>query len=293
LFLHPALTAILGDTYLITTAGKGADTISYPETKVEAEVAGRSIWKGFIHFGDTSVPVKLHSAVKENRVQFHLLHRRDQVRLQQQMICSLEKVPVPAAEQVRGFEVEEGRYILVDPAEIEETEPEGSRMIEVHQFVKTGQIDPLFFERAYYLEPDIVSKAYSALASALKEMAVSGICTWNMRKRSYFGALESRGRTLRLQTLRFADEVISAKSLDLAGFSLSEKELHIGSYLIEQLTVPFEPQKFANEHQHRLQDLLDKKARGEKIAILRPRRLKPTAPDSLLEVLEASLKRVA
>jgi DNA end-binding protein Ku len=256
-------------------------------------VAGRSIWKGFIHFGDASVPVKLHTAVKENRMQFHLLHKRDQVRLQQQMICAYEKVPVPIEEQVKGFEMEEGKYILVDPAELEEIEPEGSRMIEVHEFVKTAQIDPIFLERAYYLEPDIVFKGYNALVELLQEMEVDGICTWTMRKRSYLGALQSSGKTLRLQTLRYADEMIPVEALNLKQFSLSEKELNIGSELINHLTVPFQPEKFANEHQQKLQALIDKKARGEKIALLPPKPMKSTAPDRLLEALEASLKKVA
>ena len=124
-------------------------------------------------------------------------------------------------------------------------------------------------------------------------MEAAGICTWTMRKRSYLGALQASGKLLRLQTLRYADEVISVKSLDLQKFSLSEKELQIGSDLINQLTVPFEPQKFANEHQQKLQNLIDKKARGEKIALLRPRPMKRTAPNKLLQALEASLKKVA
>jgi DNA end-binding protein Ku len=256
-------------------------------------VAGRTIWKGYIHFGDTDVPVKLHSAVKEERIQFHLLHKRDRVKLQQQMICAYEKVPVPLIEQTKGFELEKSKYIIVDPSELEQTEPEGSRMIKVHEFVKTAQIDPIFLERAYYLEPDSLQKGYSALVGALQEMGVEGICTWTMRKRSYLGALQASGKILRLQTLRYADEVISVKSLDLQEFSLSEKELKIGSDLINQLTVPFQPQKFANEHQKKLQNLIDKKARGEKIAILRPRPMKRTAPGKLLQALEESLKQVA
>jgi DNA end-binding protein Ku len=256
-------------------------------------VAGRTIWKGDIHFGDMNVPVKLHTAVRENRIQFHLLHQTDRVRLRQQMICAYEKVPVPVEEQAKGFELEERKYILVDPAELEQTEPESSRMIEVHEFVETGQIDPIFLERVYYLEPDTALKGYNALVEALKEMEVTGICTWTMRKRSYLGALHASGKTLRLNTLRYADEVIPVKSLDLQEFSLSEKELKIGRDLINQLTVPFQPQKFANEHQKKLQNLIDRKARGEKIVLLRPRRLKPTAPDKLLQALEASLKKVA
>jgi DNA end-binding protein Ku len=256
-------------------------------------MAGGTIWKGNIHFGDTNVAVKLHSAIKEERIQFHLLHRHDHVKLRQQMICAYEKKPVPAEAQAKGFEVEEGKYIIIDPAELEQTAPESSRMIEVHEFVKTEQIDPVFLERVYYLEPDIHVKGYNELVGALKEMDVAGICTWTMRKRSWLGALQTSGKILRLNTLRYADEVVSVKSLELQKIPLSEKELKIGSDLINQLTAPFQPQKFENEHQKKLQHLLDKKARGEKIAILRPRRLKPTAPDKLLQALEASLKKVA
>jgi DNA end-binding protein Ku len=114
-----------------------------------------------------------------------------------------------------------------------------------------------------------------------------------MRKRSYFGALQARGKTLRLSTLRYADEVVPAGSLELQDVPLSEKELKIGSELIEKLTAPFEPQKFENEHEKKLQDMIEKKARGEKIAILAPRRLKPTESDQLLQALEASLKKAA
>ena len=259
-------------------------------------MAGATIWKGIIHFKNTDVPVKLHTAVKEERIQFHLLHGRDRVRLRQQMVCAYEKQPVPPEEQCKGFEVEDGKYVIVDPAELEQTAPESSRMIEVHEFVKTRQIDPIFFDHLYYLEPDISDmhgKGYYALIKALKELDVTGICTWTMRKRSHFGALQARGKTLRLSTFRYADEVVPVGSLELQDVSLSEKELRIGSELIEKLAAPFEPQKFENEHQKKLQDMIEKKARGEKVAILAPRRLKPTKSDQLLQALEASLKKAA
>jgi DNA end-binding protein Ku len=259
-------------------------------------MAGGTLWKGNIHFGDMDVPVKLHSAVREERIQFHLLHKGDQVKLRQQMVCAYEKQPVPTEEQSKGFEVEEGKYLIVDPEELEQTASESSRMIEVHEFVKTAQVDPIFLDRVYYLEPDmagIQGRGYDALVKALKDMDVEGICTWTMRKRSYFGALQASGKILRLNTLRYADEVVQVKSLDLQDIPLSEKELKIGGDLINQLTAPFEPRKFENEHQKKLQDMIEKKARGEKIAVLAPRRLKPTESDELLQVLEASLKKVA
>jgi len=256
-------------------------------------MSGKAIWKGNIHFGDVEVPVKLHTSIKEERIQFHLLHRSDHAKLRQQMVCAYEKEPVSPEEQVKGFKVEDGKYIIIDPAELEQTAPESSRMVEVHEFVKTGQIDPVFLERVYYLEPDISVSGYNALAAALKEAGVAGICTWAMRKRHYLGALQASGKILRLTTLRYADEVISEKSLGLQNISLSEKELKIGSELIRQLTAPFQPHKFENEHQKKLHHLIGKKVRGEKIAVLRPRRRKPTEPDKLLQALEASLKKVA
>jgi DNA end-binding protein Ku len=209
------------------------------------------------------------------------------------MVCAYEKQPVPAEEQSKGFEVEEGKYVIVDPAELEQTAPESSRMIEIHEFVKTGQIDPIFLDRVYYLEPDMQGKGYNALVKALKELDVAGICTWIMRKRSYFGALQVHGKMLRLNTLRYADEVVQVGSLELEDVPLSEKELKIGSELIEKMTAPFEPGKFENEHQKKLQEMIEKKARGEKIAVLVPRRLKPTESDKLLQALEASLKKAA
>lgn len=256
-------------------------------------MAGKAIWKGTIHFGQVNLPVKLHTAIREDRIQFHLLHRPDHVKLRQQMVCAYENKPVPIEAQAKGFEVEEGKYIIVDPGEIEEAAPESSRMIEVHEFVKAEEIDPLFFERAYYLEPDLQQKGFQALVAAMEEMEAAGICTWAMRKRHYLGALLAGGKSLRLNTLHYADEVVPAKSLVFRKIPLSEKEVKIGSDLIDQLTAPFEPQKFENEHQKKLQHLIGKKARGEKIALLRPRRLKPTAPDGLLQALKASLKQVA
>ncbi len=259
-------------------------------------MAGGTIWKGYIHFGETDVPVKLHTAVREERIQFHLLHSRDHVRLRQQMICAYEKIAVPAAEQSKGFEVDDGKYIIVDPEELEQYAPDSSRMIEVHEFVKTAQIDPIFIDHVYYLEPDITNiqgKGYNALVRALNEINVEGICTWTMRKRSYVGALQANGKILRLNALRFADEVIPAASLGLQDVPLSEKELDIGGDLIGKLTVPFEPRKFENEHQKKLQNLIEKKARGEKITVLPPVLMKSTQSDQLLQVLEASLKKVA
>jgi len=256
-------------------------------------MAGGTIWKGAVHFGETMIPVKLHAAVKEERIQFNLLHRVDLVKLHQQMICAYEKKPVPAESQIKGFEVEEGKFIIIDPEELEQATPASSRVIEVHEFVKLDRIDPIFIERTYNLEPDAVAAGFSEFAEVLQEMEVAGICTWTMRKRSYLGALQGTGKVLRLNTLRHADEVVAVGALGLKEIPLSEREIKIGRDLITQLTEPFQPQKFVNDHEQKLRQLIEKKARGEKVAVLRPKVKKPTAPEELLHVLEASLKKAA
>ena len=254
---------------------------------------GHVIWNGSINFGPVAVPVRLLPAVREQRIQFHLLHRRDLVKLKRQMVCSLEGAPVPLEDQARGFELEGGKYILVDPAELEKADPEASRAIEVHEFVPAAQIDPVFLERSYYLEPGPEVAGYNALVAALSEMGLAGVCTWTMRRRTYVGALQAGGKILRLTALRYAGEVVNATGLKAADAPLSARELKVGTELIQHMSGRFQPEKFENRHQVRLQELVDRKARGQKIQVRRPKRRAATEPSRLLSVLEAGLRKVA
>jgi DNA end-binding protein Ku len=299
------------------------------ERKEDPE-SGHAIWNGSISFGRFAVLVKLHAAVRERRIQFHLLHRRDLVKLKRMMVCSLDGTPVPPEEQAKGFELEGGKYVLIDPAELEKVDPQANRAIEVREFVPAGDIDPVFLERSYFLEPggeDIERRgqplgavekgdtpserlrrtqrgsvpifdgqprfSYAALAAALEDLRLAGICIWTMRKRSYLGALVSAGGLLRLNTLRYAGEVVNASRLKQAGEPLSARELAVGSELIDHMTGSFKPEQFNNTHQERLRELIGRKARGQKIRIVQPKRKAATEPSKLLSVLEASLKKVA
>jgi DNA end-binding protein Ku len=254
---------------------------------------GHAIWSGNIVFGSVALPVKLHPAVRENRIQFHLLHRHDLVKLQRQMVCALDGAPVPVEEQARGFEMEGGKYILVDPSDLERADPEANRAIEVHEFVPAAHIDPVYLEHSYYLEPGPHAEGYGALVAALGEMGLAGVCTWTMRKRSYVGALRAGGGLLRLYALRHAGEVVTAAAPKVPVAALSARELKVGTELINHMTGRFQPRKFEDQHQERLRKLIERKARGLKVRVLRPKRLAPTAPSRLLAVLEAGLKKVA
>jgi DNA end-binding protein Ku len=267
------------------------------ERKEDPE-SGHAIWNGSISFGRFAVLVKLHAAVWERRIQFHLLHRRDLVKLKRMMVCSLDGTPVPPEEQAKGFELEGGKYVLIDPAELEKVDPQANRAIEVREFVPAGDIDPIFLERSYFLEPgeggtSKTANVYPALAAALEELRLAGICIWTMRKRSYLGALVSSDGLLRLNTLRYAGEVVNAARLKQAGEPLSARELAVGSELIDHMTGSFKPEQFKDTHQERLRELIGRKARGQKIRTVQPKRKAATEPSRLLSVLEASLKKVA
>ena len=254
-------------------------------------MAGRTIWKGYIHFANVNIPVKLHPAVKEERIQFHLLHAPDNNRLAQQMVCAVENVPVAKEEQTRGYEVEKGTFVIVDPDELKAVDPEGSRMIEIKEFVKNEEIDPRFLERTYYLEADNSEKAYATLAEALKETDRAGVGTWVMRNRNYVGVLRSKGRSLRLTTLRFFDEVVPADDLELPKASVNEREISTGMMLIKEMSGSFDPDRYHNEYEKKLRGIIEAKARGEKIRIPHPKRVKATPSDELLKALQQSLKK--
>jgi DNA end-binding protein Ku len=254
-------------------------------------MAGRTIWKGAINFSNVNVPVKLHSAVRERRIAFNLLHAHDQARLRQQMICSHENVPVPREHQIKGYAVAPGQYVIVPDAEMAQVEPQGGRTIEVLEFVRREELDPRYYQRLYYLEPENSPRAFNTLSAALAETGLIGICRWHMRRRSYLGALRPGRIGLDLATLRFPDEVVARDDLALPQVAVSERELKIGTELIDNLSAPFKPEQFQNEYQARLQELIAQKAAGRKIKIVPFRPKQPTAEDALVRALTASLKQ--
>ena len=169
-------------------------------------MAQRALWKGVIQFGSVRVPVKFYAASQEIRVDFKLLHEADNSPIRQEMVCSVEGVPVTPEHQVKGLEVAEGEYVVVKPEEIASLEPEASRGILVHQFVTCDDLDDRYFERPYYLAPDedasLDITLYSLLVKTLSDARRAGICQWTMRKRAYWGAVVAIDDLLVMTTLR-------------------------------------------------------------------------------------------
>ena len=252
-------------------------------------MAARAIWKGIVHVGTLTVPVKLYSAVKDHTVRFRLLHKTDKAPVKQQLISSESQEPVEYPEVKKAFPITRGRLVLLEKEELEELEPKDSRDIEITRFVNIGDIDHRWYERAYYLGPDNSTKAYFAAVAALEKKKKEGVARWVMRDRSYIGALRVEQGYLMLITLRHAEEIIAAESLTPPeGRALQQREIQMAEQLIEALHAEFDPEQFRDDYRDRVMELIEAKAKGRKPKVVKFRpRVKET--DDITDALTASL----
>jgi DNA end-binding protein Ku len=237
--------------------------------------------------------VKLYPAVLDQQIHFHLLHKRDRIRVEQKMVDAETGRAVPLDQARRAFESEPGLYIAISGDEIARGLPEPSRILRIGRFVPRSAIDPQFFDRPYYVGPGNHAEVdYFALAEAIDSRQSAGIASWVMRKHSYVGALIAHGQYLMLITLRFADEVIQLGSLDPPqGRALQPKEQNMARQLIDALSEQFKPEAYHDEYQDRVRQLVESKRSGKKVQLKRaPRRRQE---GSLAESLRASLKRAS
>jgi DNA end-binding protein Ku len=250
--------------------------------------AARAIWKGVVHVGTLTVPVKLYSAVKSHAVHFRLLHKTDKQPVKQQLISSDTDEPIEYAEVKKAFPVSRGRLVLLEKEELEKIEPKDSRDIEVTRFVDTGDIDHRWYERAYYLGPDGDQKGYFAAAAALERKKKEGVARWVMRDRSYIGALRAEGGYLMLITLRHAEEIIAAEALKPpTGRPLAQREIEMAGQLLSALHDEFDAEQFKDEYHERVMELIETKAAGRKPKVVKFRPKKET--DDVTDALAASL----
>jgi DNA end-binding protein Ku len=248
----------------------------------------RAIWKGELKLGSTRVPVKLYSAVQDRTVRFHILDPSKQ-RVKQHMVDSETGDEVPSEEIKKGFEVEPGTFVILEPEELEGLVPEASRDIEVTKFVPRDAIGPEFYDRPYFLGPDGDQEEYFALSEALKNKERVGVARWVMRKQPYVGALTPADDYLMLVTLRHAEEVVSAKDLPRpTGRPLDKRELSMATQLVEMLKGDFDPTEYKDEYRARVEEFIEKKAKGRAPKL----RLVKTKPKtvSLESVLSKSIE---
>ena len=255
-------------------------------------MTARAIWKAHLDFGETRVPVKLYSGVEDRRIHFRLLHAKDGVPVEQHMVHPKTDEIVPNDEVRRGFELEDGSFVILTEEELASVRAEPSRSIEILRFVDPERIDHRWYDRPYYLGPDGDPAPWSALVEALEATGKEGVVRWVMRNRRYVGALRVEDGVPVLVTLRSPREVVSTEELDApSGPELDDKELDMAERLLAGLEDSFDPGDYRNEYRERVRELIDAKAEG-KVVKLPEKADRIEADEDLKGALEASLRHL-
>jgi DNA end-binding protein Ku len=253
----------------------------------------RPIWSGTISFGLVTIPVKLYNAVSRKSVSFNQLDSRDHQRIRYRKVNAESGEEVPEDLIVKGYEVTKGRYVVVDPDELEQFMPSATRAIELDEFVDLGEIDPIFYDSAYYLAPDKTPKPYKLLAEAMERAGRVGVGRFVMRNKQYVAAIRPQDGRLVLSTMVYSDEVVAPDAIEeldtLGTVEVSDKEVAMAEQLVESLAAPFDPERFHDAYREQVLDLIHRRAEGEE--------LEPVAPSApatpvvdLMAALEASVK---
>jgi DNA end-binding protein Ku len=227
----------------------------------------RPTWVGSLSFGPVHVPVRLYSAVNPRSVQFHQLHDADGARIQQRRVCSADGEEVSYEHVVKGYALEDGRYVAVTRGELEAFDPQSSRSIELEEFVDLADIDTVFFDNAYHLVPDKDSaRPYALVVEALRQSGKAGLGRLVMHHRGRLAVVRPFGRGLALSTLHYADEVVSQDSLeelDLVGAQPPAQEVELALQWVRARSASFEPRRYHDVHRERLLAFIDKRARAQ------------------------------
>lgn len=251
----------------------------------------RAIWSGSIAFGLVSVPVRMFSAVEEHTLHFRFVHEPDGSPIGYDKICKAEGRSVPDSEIVKAFEVEKGEFVYLSDEDFEtaEAETQGGRTIEIRAFVPHEEIDPIYFERTYYLGPaDGGERVYVLLARALEETGLAAVAKYVMRNRDNLACLRVREGVLTLERMHFADEVRPAGELAPEGVKVQKAELDMAKRLIEEWSGHFDPKRFHDTYRDKLCEIIRAKQRGETVKALEVE--EPEAPTDLMAALRASVE---
>jgi DNA end-binding protein Ku len=252
----------------------------------------RSLWSGAISFGLVNVPVKMMTAVSPKDVRFNQLHAKDHSRIQQKRFCAEEGVEVPFDELVKGYEVRPGAYVVIEPEELDGLDPVATHTIDILEFVDLEQIDPVYFDKPYYLVPDSrAEKPYALLAQALERSGKVAIAKFVMRTKEYLAAIRSTKGALVISTLLYGDEVVPIETLNTPGLEteLTERELKMAEALIESLTEKFDPEKHEDTYREKVMELIRQKDEGEEI-VIQAEGEEPKRVEDLMAALEASVQ---
>lgn len=256
----------------------------------------RSLWTGTVSFGLVNIPVRLVTAVRDKRIHFNLLNEDGTCRLRRKLYCPETGEEYDFNQTARGYEIAPDQYVIIRDEELEQLQPEAGRTIDINEFVELASIDPVYFDRTYYLLPDEGgAKPYQLLIEALQQTRRVGIARFVMRQRQHLAALRVMDeQVLVLHTMHYHDEVTAAEDLggDLsAEVDVSDREREVAKQLIDALGEAFDPTKYEDEYRHKVEQLIEAKSEGEGVSEVLGEAQSPPPPTyNLMEALKASVE---
>ncbi len=266
---------------------------SKSRTKARHRPTTRSMWSGTITFGLVNVPIKLYPATHQKDVHFHLLTKDGECRLHRKLYCPETGKEYDFKDTARGYELAPDQYVLLDEEEIEALKPESGRTIEITDFVDLAEIDPVYYNKPYYLGPGKDGeKAYKLLHKAMSDSKKVGIAKFVMREKEYLAAIRPMGSVLCLETMNFADEVDDPAKVPGLPIEarIQPKELEVARKLIDTQATEFKPEKYHETYREQVMELVKKKAKGEEIVAPEPQEEEEPRVFNLMKALEESLE---
>ena len=252
----------------------------------------RTLWRGTLSFGLVTIPVGLYTAVEDRSPSFNQLRASDHSRVSYKRVAKADGEEVDYDDIVKGYQYERDRYVVFDDEELAALRPKSSRMIEIQQFVPLEQIDPIYFDRAYYLTPDPSGiKAYALLAEAMADRNAVAICKITLRDKEHLATLRLRDGIFVLETMHWPDE-IREFSLEDAGIDEvpepRDQEVKMARALIENLTEDFDPGQFKDSYRERILEAVQAKVEGEEITVAEAE--EPATVVDLMDALKRSVE---
>ncbi len=248
-----------------------------------------TVWKGYVTFGLISIPVRLFAAARSERVSFNQIHEKCGSRIKQQIFCPTCERVVERNELVKGYEVEKNHYVFVEDEEIKKIAPASGDTMEILEFVKANQVDPIYFDASYFMVPeDAGKKAYHLLFETMKKSGYSAVAKISMHQREYTVIIRPHADGLTLHTMFYPEEVREVPEYGHTDqVSVKPQEIALAEQLVEGLAVDFDPSKYHDEYQTRMMQLIDAKREGQTVTETAPKKLAPVI--DLMAALQKSL----
>jgi len=248
-----------------------------------------SVWKGHLIFGMVSFPIRLFSAARSETISFNMLHKDDHSRIKQMTYCQLEDKPIPRSETVKGYEYEKDHYVVIDDEDIKKVAPRTAKVMEILEFVKADQVDPIYLESSYYVAPDEGGeKAYALLFTALKDSGYYGVAKVAMHNREHIIVLRPGAKGILSHTMYYQDEIRQVEEFRTDTSLVKEKELAMAKMLISSLEENFEPQKYHDAYRDNLKKMIEDKIEGRKVVETPSEHFAP-----VIDIMEALKKSLA